>query len=286
MKFNLKLAQRLALCTAPLVTGSLFIALPGSAATLARSEAVFSIGNFSHNPVETGTFTSTDTLAISAVAEPNASGESHNAGSSEIIPSKAIVAATADAIASFPVAPLPEMTGASNLTFSQASGDGEGNTASYSYLGVAQSSAQFVGYNFNIGAGETFSFDFASAFNLYTSRDHVANEATNAFTNLTFALFDTTDLENPLDFLAFSGQLDSPATDSGSVAFNFLGYSSNGYSNIEPNEVAFNTSFGDKEKSAFGFVQGTFSRVFHKLTSVVLVAFQNNGAAVSCDARW
>jgi hypothetical protein len=188
MKLNLKLAQRFFLCAAPLVTGSVFVALPGTAATIAGSESALNLSNFSHNPVGTSTLTRTNTLAISTITEPDGSHELAEGESAEIIPLSVQVAATANALATFPVAPVPRLTEASNITYSLAQGDAEGTGNNYSYLGVAESAAQIVGYNFNVGAGEKFSFDFVSLVSLYTSRDNVISETTNAFSNISLKL--------------------------------------------------------------------------------------------------
>lgn len=286
MKLNLKLTQRLFLCAAPLFTGSVFVALPGSAATLAGSGTAFTLSNFSHNPESISTFTDTKTLSIATISEPEANGELGEVGASEIVPPTVQVAASANALATFSVAPLPELTQASNVTYSLAQGDAEGTSVSYGYLGVAQSTAQFVAYNFNVGAGETFSFDVAGLFSLYTSRDNTITETTNAFSNISFLLYDNNDLSNPLDFFVFSAQLDSPSAKSNSPAQNFLGVATSEKLNFQPEKVAFNASFGDKEQSLFGLIQGTFSRVLNKFTSLTLIGLNSNGSSVSCQARW
>jgi hypothetical protein len=286
MKLNLKLAQRLFLCAAPFVTGSVLTALPGSAATLAGSGAEFTLSNFSHNPVDTSTFTDTKTLTISSVSEPEASDGLDDAESYALIGPSVQVVATANAVSTFPVASLPELTQASNVTYSLAQGDAEGTGASYSYLGIAESTAQFVGYNFNVGAGETFSFDVAGLFGLYTSRDNVITETTSAFSNISFLLYDTSDLKNPLDFFTFSALLDNPSAEAANPVNNFLSFAGSENSNFQPEQVAFNASFGEKEQSVFGFVQGTFSRFFDKFTSLMLVGVKSNEASVSCKAVW
>ncbi len=275
MKLSLKFVQRFLLFTAPLVTGSVFVALPGLAATHATSGSAVNLSNFSHNPVETSTFTDTNTLTITSI-------DSINSNSSALVPPAAAVTANADALATFPVNPSPALTEAFNVSLSAAQGDSQGE--SHSYLGLGQSFSQVVGYNFSIGANETFSFDVNAALGLQTSTEYVG-ETARAGGNISFLLFDTTgmtdpskiDWNNPLEFITFSAQLDSSGQN-----YYTLGKSAN--LNFQPTNVAINASAGENQQSFFGSLQGTISRGFNKLTSLALVAFQGNQVSVSCKA--
>lgn len=262
MKLNQKLAQRLLFCVAPLVTGSVFIALPGFAASKAISGAQVDLTNFSHKPQDTSTLTSTQTFT--------------NVDLSEIYPSDnpppfGLTAATADALAVFPLAPSPSNTQAFNATLSTAQGDGVG------YLGVSKSFAQVTGYNFTVGAGETFSFDAKAFLGLETSTSNKYENA-SAFGNISFLLFDSSDMKNPLDFFSVSAQVGNDGKD-------FLNISKSADLNFEPTNVALDTSLGGKEENIFAFFQGTFSRLFDKLTNLTFVEFKNNSAGVSCPLR-
>ena len=251
MKLNNKFAQRLVLCAAPLVTGSVLVALPGLSATLANSGSAANFSNFSHNPE-----------SVAASADTNAY--------SEIINSGALVT-QAEAVAAFIPDSSPSLTQALGASLSTTQGDGD------NYLGEAQSLAQFVGYNFTVGAGETFSFDFGGLLGLQTSVDY-DSELANAFGTVAFQLYDTTDTNTPvlLDFFTISGNLDSTSNNDYVDAFQS--------SNVTLNQNDALTSFGGKQEAAQSSFMGKLSRFFERAASIALVGFNSNNAS-SCSIR-
>ena len=252
MKLNNKFAQRLVLCAAPLVTGSVLVALPGLSATLANSGSAVNFNNFSHNPE-----------SVAAVADTTAY--------SEIINSGALVT-KADAVAAF----IPDSSASSTQAFgaSLSTVQGEGDN----YLGEAKSLAQLVGYNFTVGAGETFSFDFGGLLGLQTSVDY-DSEAANAFGAIGFQLYDTTDANAPvpLDFFTISGNLDSTSNNDYVDAFQS--------SKVTLNQNDGITSFGGKQEVAQSSFMGKLSRFFERATSIALVGFNRNTASSACSIR-
>lgn len=262
MKFNQKLVQRLLFCVTPLVTGSVFVALPGFAASEAISGSQVEITNFSHNPQDTSTFTDTKTFTNVDLSETYTSGS---------LPPFGIVSATGDALAVFPLAPSSSNTQAFNATLSTAQGDGVG------YLGVSQSFAQVTGYNFSIGAGETFSFDTKAFLGVQTSTSNQYENA-SSFGNISFLLFDSNDMKNPLDFFSVSAQVSNEGDD-------FLKVSKSADLNFEPTNIALDTSTGSNNENIFASFQGTFSRLFENLTKLTFVEVKTNAVAVSCPLR-
>jgi hypothetical protein len=249
MGINQGATKRLFLFVTPLLTGWCVATSPTLAATLASSEARVNLENFSHNPLGVETFTDTDTQAIAT------SGQ---------------VTADADANALFITDGLDLPTQAYNTSFSTVQGEGSG------YFGLAQSLAAVIGYNFMVGANETFSFDFAAFLGLRTSIDSPKFEQAKAEGDISLQLFDTTDSNNwrPLDFLSVSGKLVSlgegdflDANESASITFN-------------PNTTYLDRSFGGNQELATASVEGKFSRTFDSLTYLTLVETKTNRAIV------
>lgn len=253
MKFNQKLAQHLFLCLTPLVTGSVFATLPSVAATLATSEANINFSNFSHNPL------TTETEII-----PN----------SPQITNDGRVITESKANANFSVdSTRPSATTAISSSISTVQGNGNG------YSGTAQSSARLTGYNFQVAAGETFSFDFTGSLNLNTSVDS-EDETANAFGSMVFQLLDSNNLNSPLAFFTVSGGLDS-LNNSDFLLEPFIS------SNItfSPNQTSSTTSFGGNKESAITRFTGRVSMFFADTTNLILNKFSSNSAGGSCPAR-
>lgn len=249
MEINQGATKRLFLFVTPLLTGWCVATSPTLAATLASSEARVNLENFSHNPIGVETFTNTDTQAIATTGQ---------------------VTADADANALFITDGLDLPTQASNTSFSTAQGEGS------RYFGRAQSLAAVIGYNFMVGANQTFSFDFAAFLGLQTSIDSPKFEQADADGEISLQLFDSTDSNNwrPLDFLTVSGKLTSPgggdfldAHRSASITFN-------------PNKTSLARSFGGNKELATASVEGKFSRTFDSLTYLTLVEAKTNRAIV------
>lgn len=249
MKLNENIVQRLFLCVVPLVTGSVFVASPGLAATLASSEARMNFSNFSHNPmgVETGRYINT---------QVNANGGQ--------------VRVEAQAEATF----NPNPAAANAFSVSTVKGDG------LNYSGTAESSANLSGYSFMVGAGETFSFDFYGFLGLETSIDY-AFETANAFGNIAFQLYDITNINAPvlLDFFTLTGNLNSLDNS------DYLDLTRSANITLNPSETTYQVSFGTQQEVAKSSFQGNLSRMFNQVTSLFLGEYKTNSAGASCTAR-
>ncbi len=255
MKFKLNLTQRLLLCLTPLVTGSVFTALPSFAATLASSQAEVNFSNFSHNP-----------LTIETQKSPNTIDSNHNGQ----------VVAESNAEAMFSIDPSnPSGT----RSFSSSSSRVEGNASDYSQN--AQSSSRLEGYTFQVGAGETFSFDFQGLLSLNTSVDYEP-ETAHAFGTIAFQLYDNTDSTQPpilLDFFTISAGLNSANTS------DFLDTFKSSSVIINPNGTNSTTQFGGNQEAANIQFTGRISRFFERTTTLFLKQFESNEAGASCPAR-
>ncbi|HEY9607744.1 hypothetical protein [Allocoleopsis sp.] len=255
MKVNQKLVQRLLLCLTPLVTGSVFVALPGLAATLATSQATLEFSNFSHNP-----------LTIETAKTSNTSPSTNTNNSQVVTQSQSDANFTIDSS-------RPSGTTA----FSQSLSTVQGNGSDYS--GTAQSSARLAGYNFSVGAGETFSLDFQGLLKLNTSVDS-DSEVANAFGSIAFQLFDANDLNNPLAFLTLTSGLDSV----NSSDFLLDPFNSSNITFL-PSQTSFTRSFGGNQESANANFTGQLSIFFNNTTQLILREFSSNSAGASCPNR-
>ncbi|HEY9829209.1 MAG TPA: hypothetical protein V6D26_01430 [Stenomitos sp.] len=254
MKVNPKLAQRLFLCLTPFVTGSVFATLPGFAATLASSEASMNFSNFSHNP-----------LTVETGKSPNIL-KSTNDG-------QVVVESKADAVFNLDTS-SPSQTKAFSTSVSTVHGDGSG------YSETAQSSARLDGYNFQVGAGETFSFDFSGFLSLKTSVDD-ESEAANTFGTIAFQLYDNTDSTQPpilLDFVTISSALNSLDNS------DFLDVFQSSSVIINPDGTTLK-NFGGNKEAASTDITGRVSRFFNRTTSLILKEFKSNSAGASCPSR-
>ena len=256
MKLNLKLAQRLFLCATPLVTGSLFFALPSLAATLSSSEASISFSNFNLNPLTTDTSKNPNTPVL------------FNEGQ---------VTTQARADANFSInRSNPSGTSAFANSYSRVEGNGNG------YTNSAVSSARVQGYNFNVEAGQTFSFDFNGLLNLTSSIDS-ASETANSAGTVVFQLYESDNSGSPLtllDSFIVDGRLSS-LDNSDYLDFNVIPSL-----NVSLNPNTINTSsLGGNAESANSSFSGRFSRLFNRATSLLLRGYTTNSAGSSCPAR-
>lgn len=259
MKLNLKLAQRLFLCATPLVTGSLFFALPSLAATLSSSEASISFSNFSLNPLSANN--------IETFKSPNTPVLSNNGQ----------VTTQARADANFSLnSSNPSGTSAFANSFSRVKGNGNG------YTNSVESSARTQAYSFNVGEGQTFSFNFNGLLNLTNSIDS-ASESANAAGTVVFQLYETNDSGQPLtllDSFIVDGRISS-LDNSDYLDFNVIPSL-----NVSLNPNTTNTSsFGGNKESANSSFSGRFSRFFDRATSLLLRGFTTDSAGASCPAR-
>ena len=253
---QVRLAKSFLSLVTPIVTSSAIAPLvlsiaasPSLAATLASSEARFNIDNFSHNPLGIQSLTAAKSVAIATSGEVTA----ENKVFSTIV-----------------VNPSPRSTFIDNSSFSRANGDGD------DYFGLADSLTEVIGYNFLIGNGETFSFDFKGFLNLKTSIDSPQNESASAAETLSLQLYDSTNESNwiPLDSFGLSGALTTPGND------DFLRFNNSASISLDPSRTSFITSFGETKEFAKASVKGDFSRTFDSSTSLTLVEAKRSQASV------
>src|SRR5919199_2928485 len=176
MGINQGAAIRLFVCVTPLVTGWGVATAPALGVTLASSSGIVRLNNFSHTPLDVSTLTDTKTFTTAT---------------------NSLVIAEANANASF------QSAQADNTSFSTTRGEGS------DYLGRAQSQAAVIAYNFTVGEGETFSFDFNDSLLLTASIDSPEFEQASAEGDLSLKLYDSTNSNNwsPLEFLNVYGKL-------------------------------------------------------------------------------
>lgn len=244
---------RFLLFATPLMASSAFVAAPGWAATLAKSEATVELNKFSHSPVEVEAFTEAFT---------------------EIFTSSSEVTADADAFAEFTADPSPKKTSAFNFSLSKIEGEGK------SYFGQVKSVAGVIGYNFLVNAGQTFSFDFSAFLGLKTSIDEPEFEYASASSEVNFQLYNTQNNKDtktwiPLDFFSLAGKIKTLEPG------DFLAYEKSANVTVKPNKVFLETSFGGNEETAEAFIQGKFSRKFDSLTYLTLVETKTNKVKAS-----
>jgi hypothetical protein len=254
MKFNLKLTQQLFFCLTPLVTGSVFMALPSYAATLATSETRAHFSNFSHNP-----------LLVETTTNPTQLETTNN----NQVTTQAQARAAFDRNLS-----NPSQTTAFTTSSSTVQGNGIG------YAENIDSSAVALGYYFQVAAGQTFSFDFNGLLDLATSTD-VATETANSYGTVVFQVYDYTDsTQSPvlLDFFTAEGSLNSLDNS------DFLTLTNSNYINLGPTSST-SRSFGGNQETARTSFQGRFSRFFDQTRTLILRAFNSNSTGASCPSR-
>lgn len=224
------------LLVTPLVTGLSAGIAPSSAAIIAGSAASVSIDNFSHRPNYTGTSTNTNTQTIA------------NQGA---------VISEADANAVF-ISNCQQLL-AANITQSTVQGDGS------KYAGLAQSQAAVIG-DFSIDATETFSFNFQTVLNLFTSVGNPESERARARGNISFSLIDTVS-NILLDSFQLNGSLDS---------FNFPNLSLLNSNSFHPTQINFDFLAQGNAKTTTFYAAGVYSRTFETATNLRLVEVKNN----------
>jgi hypothetical protein len=254
---QLGFTKRFLVLITPIVTSSALTPLvlsiaasPSLAATLASSKARFDIDDFSHNPLGIQSLTAAKSLAIAT------SGQ---------------VTAESKVFATIVVNPSPQSTFIDNSSFSRAKGNGS------NYFGLADSLTEVIGYNFLVGEGETFSFDFKGFLDLETSIDAPQTENASAAGTLSLQLYDSTNWDNwiPLDSFGLSGALTTPGNG------DFLRFNNSASISLDPSRTSFDTSFGERKEFANASVRGDFSRTFNSLTSLTLVEAKSNQASVA-----
>ncbi|NJN86684.1 MAG: hypothetical protein HC881_10690 [Leptolyngbyaceae cyanobacterium SL_7_1] len=240
MKSIVGFYRKLLFLSVSIATTSAIAPLPGYAATFSLSQSSVTFNQFSSFASELDTLTRTDTLAIGA--DPGS------------------VVAVAEAIADL------TPTEGSNFSFSQADGDG------LDYLGTADSQARIIAeFWVNPSDDPVFSFSFLSELILITAVDDPILETAFAAATIGFGLFDnaTGDLLDTFELIA---QLTSP----GISDLPSLNVSDN-FSEVD-GFVEFSSDINQSVLVAE--ITGSYSRTFSAPTSVRLVEFKENQAAV------
>ena len=245
-----------------LIATSTFLPSPSQAATFASSQGELNFTNFSEPFSIIGIQNQAETFSFANGGSVNAQNINAVTNSTDEPPS------------------------ASTSALSQASGD------SKDYLGTATTQAKIVG-NFDVDPGKLFSFDFSSALDLQTAIDAPPVENAKASGNISFELFDTTDIpepsledfvsgllsnttnsiqKNPLDFFSLTGNLNTLGND------NFItNQKSQNVTLTEDKEF----SFGGNEEFATDFVKGSLQRSFDRKANLTLVALRSTEARVT-----
>lgn len=244
MEIKLQETKRLFFLFTPLVTAFNLAISPTIAATLASSEAKLQIDKFNQVPSDIRVITDAKTYSLAINGQ---------------------VTTNANANAAF-IANLFEPY-AYNESLSTAYGNGN------SYLGLARSAAGIIGYNFVVGSGETFSFDFTGLLNLETSIDNPSFESASASGNVSFQLYDSIS-HSLIDFFSVGGNLDTVGNN------DFLGYGKSSSINLNTQGTSFVNSFGGIQESAKASFKGNYSRTFDRLTYLTLVEVKTNQVSV------
>lgn len=246
MQRYLGLVKHFLLIATPAIA-TLIASVPAQSATLASSEAKFQLENFSINPKEIFT----DVGAFTETISPSGIG-----------------GATADASAeaNFERFDNPRQTSANNNSFSKVTGERADDIA------VAESIAGVIGYNFLVPKGTTFSFDYSGFLELLTSIDNPVEESAVSEGLVSLMLYDEKD-GSLLDSIYLKGKIATPNNG------DFITYKNAG--NFSIANALTQNSFGGVKESARMDVNGRYSRMFALETSLRLVEFKSNHAAVA-----
>lgn len=176
------------------------------------------------------------------------------------------------------------------LTFATSSAFGEKKN----YSGFAETHATIVG-NFSISAGKTFSFNFTSALDLETSLEVQQGENASAIRDISFSLYDTSDIKKealkefltnllsnpdtiqkkPLAFFSLSGNLNTSSKN------NFL--TSEKSNNVTISTQFKNSNFEGDQKFASTFINGSLKQSFNRPINVTLVVLRKGEARVTAS---
>jgi len=244
MALKLGCGFNLLLSFTPLIGGLSVANSPILAATLASYNAAVSIENFSTAPLGITVFTNAQRYAVSESGEVSTT-------------------ATASAIANFNPDQPPQ--GFFNFSNSRAAGEGS------NYLGLAQSMAGIIGYDFSVAKDQSFSFNFDLSLELETSIDTPPVEGASASGEVFFELRDSNDW-SLLDSLSISGNIDSLGDD---YIDTLLSDNIKLTSDSTPNK-----SFGGKQEYAYASLIGKFSRKFDRDINLTLIEVKRNEVLV------
>jgi hypothetical protein len=238
MKLNHSTGAIAFLLATPLVSGLTVGIGPSSAAIIAGSAAEVTIANFSHRPNGNGTFTNTYTRTTA-----NSGSVISQANAEAVVISKAHVRLAA--------------------TLSQSKVQGDGNN----YSGLAQTQAIVIG-DFDIDPEETFSFNFQTVLDLFTSVDNRQSERASASVTISFGLINT--VTNVL--------LDSFELASGLDSSSGLYLDLSGSNSFNPTTINLNFMPEGSAAKSLLYTSGGYSRTFDSATNLRLVEVNNNMA--------
>ncbi|MBW4632109.1 MAG: hypothetical protein KME30_09460 [Iphinoe sp. HA4291-MV1] len=263
MKQYLRFAKQFSLLFTPLVATSVLFTSPSRAATSAFSDGELSLTDFS------------GILFTEFNSDNNADTEAITLGKDDFV--------------DFQNNPVVETSTSPAKAFTDvvSSVNGEGRN----YTGLVKSNSGIVG-NFDIGAGQTFSFNFSSFLNLGTDIDASPIENAQANGDIAFYLFDTSDISEQAlpDFL--TGLLDDPNSINKSP-LSFFSLSGNvstlgddfilsqNSSDITLTNTSKEVDFEGNEEFAFADFTGSFQRYFDKSANVTLIATRRSKARVT-----
>ncbi|SKB15170.1 conserved exported hypothetical protein [Planktothrix sp. PCC 11201] len=242
--------------TAPKATMKLFIIAtpviallssvsPSLAGTFAKAETETLIYNFSQVPTSISTFTDTQTLALAW---------------------KGTVFSEANASAYFDVnfCLEPEYCFPLANNGSQAITLGEGQE----YLGLAQSQAAAIGYQFEIAENQEFTFDFISILNLEAQKSQ-QQESTQAANYIAFYLFEDSS-NNLLDFFSLNSWLNY------ANKHNLFIQKSQGFQ-LSPSAT---TNAEENQASVSILLSGLYSHQFSQGQNLTLITYQKSATIV------
>lgn len=158
--------------------------------------------------------------------------------------------------------------------FTETSGVGEAGV----YYTESQSQTQVIA-TFDVGANQTFSFDFNAELNLSAKEIETSAEANEAYSKTSFVLLNTSNLNQPqiIDYFGISGELISGEgiadVDSGSS--NNVSFSSNELIDLDGNN-----GIDSIDANAFA---GSYQRTFNTATHLTLVKLNSSEIELSGD---
>jgi len=226
------------LLATPLVSGLTVGIGPSSAAIIAGSTVEVTLDNFSHRPKGNGTFTNTYTETTA-----NSGSVISQANAEAVVISKAHVLLAA------------------NLSQSKVQGDGS------NYSGLAQTQAIVIG-DFDIAPDETFSFNFHTVLELFTSVDNRQSERASTSVTISLGLINTV-----TNILLDSFQLASGLDSSSGLYVDLSGSNS-----FNPTKINLNFMPEGSAAKSLLYTSGGYSRTFDSATNLRLVEVNNNMA--------
>ena len=261
MRQSLRIFQHFLLLVTPLLATSALLIPPGKAATLATSEGDLSFTNFSDS--------------FSTIAK-------QNQGDTSAVSNGGIVNVQNQAKTDSTDNPATASTSA----FSSASGD------SKDYLGLAETRAKIIS-NFDVDASKPFSFDFKATLDLETSITQSPVENARAIGDISFLLFDTSDVakqnlpdflshlldntnnsiqKSPLDFFLLTGNLNILSNN------DVITYQKS--QNITLSNESNQFSYDGNQEIDQASITGSFQRSFNNPANLTLIAVRSNQARV------